>query len=1118
MTQTWKTVRVFISSTFRDMHAEREELVKRVFPQLRKLCEQRGVIWGDVDLRWGVTDEQKAEGKVLPICLEEIQRCRPYFIGLLGERYGWVPDEIPQDIIQREPWLAQHLHHSVTELEILHGVLNNPEMADHAFFYFRDSKASKRVEDELAKEPNYRPELEDSLAKLKSLKKKIEGSGFPVRTNYPDPKALGEMVLKDLTGVIDRLYPAGSEPDPLDREHADHEAYAASRARVYIERKDYFDRLDEHAAGIGPPLVVLGESGCGKSALLANWALRYRESINKDALGKQPLLLMHFIGASPYSTNWMAMLRHIMGEFKRHFNISDEIPGRPAELRAAFANWLNMTAAKSRVILILDGLNQLEDLDGAPDLVWLPSNIPDNIRLILSTLPGRPLDELKKRGWPKFNVTPLDETERKKLITQYLEQYRKSLSPVQVERIAGAGQTANALYLRVLLEELRVYGDHATLNERIEHYLKAPAVGDLYVRVLTRYEEDYENERPGLVRDTMRFLWTARTGLSEAELLDLSGSGGEPLPRAYWSPLYLTAEQSLVNRSGLLGFSHTYLREAVRTRYLFTEESQKATHLQLADYFQRDIPSFRQIEKANIPGRLDLKIPLHNSYELPWHLAKVQQWARLVDLLSDPIFLLVLWGIDQYEVGGYWSQIEANSSFRAVASYAPLLEGDASAHSDFALMLARLYNTLGYSRDAAAVIENRIEGIKQFGDKRKLAEVLIELGTALQYYGDLSRAFSVVKEAETVFKYLRDTRGVAISQNEQALILKHQGQLDLAMKMHQKTEEVFRKAGDNFNLSSCLYAQTTILLEKGAVEQAMSLLEQVECMKRSDGDLDGLQMCLGNEAQALANQGELDKALAKHKEEERICRQIGKKESLARSLCNQAQVLHLKGESDDALKLLKEQEQIAAEIGDKISLQFGYYIQAGIRNDNNEHAESMDLLKKQEELSLQFANQQMLHKSFGLQADILVKQKEYGEAMTLLKKQEQICRTMNYETSLHECLDAQADVLGKMDNTDDALELYTRQEGFWRKSGNWNRLMANLIAQGTLCSTRLDEPARGLQLLDEALKIANEHSLKDDAEQVRALMTDVYMYALAKEGRAFGFEKTQNENGQEHEE
>ena len=68
-----RVIRVFVSSTFRDMQAERNELVKRTFPQLRKLSESRGVTWGEVDLRWGITDEQKAEGKVLPICLEEIR-------------------------------------------------------------------------------------------------------------------------------------------------------------------------------------------------------------------------------------------------------------------------------------------------------------------------------------------------------------------------------------------------------------------------------------------------------------------------------------------------------------------------------------------------------------------------------------------------------------------------------------------------------------------------------------------------------------------------------------------------------------------------------------------------------------------------------------------------------------------------------------------------------------------------------------------------------------------------------------------------------------------------------------------------------------------------------------
>ena len=45
MSGTWKTVRVFISSTFRDMHAERDHLVKVVFPALREELESTASSW-----------------------------------------------------------------------------------------------------------------------------------------------------------------------------------------------------------------------------------------------------------------------------------------------------------------------------------------------------------------------------------------------------------------------------------------------------------------------------------------------------------------------------------------------------------------------------------------------------------------------------------------------------------------------------------------------------------------------------------------------------------------------------------------------------------------------------------------------------------------------------------------------------------------------------------------------------------------------------------------------------------------------------------------------------------------------------------------------------------------
>jgi WD40 repeat protein len=82
--------RVFVSSTFQDMHAERDHLNSVVWPELRNRCLRRGVELVAVDLRWGVTREDAEQAGAVAVCLAEIERCH-YFVGLIGERYGWVP-------------------------------------------------------------------------------------------------------------------------------------------------------------------------------------------------------------------------------------------------------------------------------------------------------------------------------------------------------------------------------------------------------------------------------------------------------------------------------------------------------------------------------------------------------------------------------------------------------------------------------------------------------------------------------------------------------------------------------------------------------------------------------------------------------------------------------------------------------------------------------------------------------------------------------------------------------------------------------------------------------------------------------------------------------------------
>lgn len=100
----WRTFSVFISSTFADMQAERDHLKNVIFPAVEEELHKRRIKLDIVDLRWGVDttsmeQEDEREANVLKVCLDEIKRCRPFFVGLLGDRYGWVPAEQPMKLV-----------------------------------------------------------------------------------------------------------------------------------------------------------------------------------------------------------------------------------------------------------------------------------------------------------------------------------------------------------------------------------------------------------------------------------------------------------------------------------------------------------------------------------------------------------------------------------------------------------------------------------------------------------------------------------------------------------------------------------------------------------------------------------------------------------------------------------------------------------------------------------------------------------------------------------------------------------------------------------------------------------------------------------------------------------
>jgi len=156
MSLSWQTVSVFVSSTFNDMHAERDYLVKRVFPELREWCEQRKLRLIDIDLRWGITEADATNKNVVQVCLNRIDDCRPFFLCFLGQRRGWVPGkhEIAPGTCTAFPDLKHYIGDaSITEMEILHAIINpmnKKERADRAFFYLRDPSYLDDLPDEPA--------------------------------------------------------------------------------------------------------------------------------------------------------------------------------------------------------------------------------------------------------------------------------------------------------------------------------------------------------------------------------------------------------------------------------------------------------------------------------------------------------------------------------------------------------------------------------------------------------------------------------------------------------------------------------------------------------------------------------------------------------------------------------------------------------------------------------------------------------------------------------------------------------------------------------------------------------------------------------------------------------
>ena len=599
---TPREIRVFLSSTFKDMDAERNHLVKQVFPKVRAACLARQVGFTEIDLRWGVTEEESQNGATVEICLKEIDRCRdfpPFFIGFLGERYGWIPQH--EDLAaywrrhQDSPYaspIQQAVKRgiSVTELEMELAVLSEgaaDRLQGHALFLLRDCRLTDsfyRQDTGKAPDPTDTRYYDPAGNRLQALKARIRATPFLGIDGYTRVEHFGQAIEDYLLAQLDRHFPENEVPTELERQQAAHAAFRYHRLQNYLPRTDVRKqliksidkRIDKPTLG---PILLAGPSGQGKSALMADLA-RHVEDARPDWL-----VLDHYAGAdnNNHLDSWA---RRILATL--HPKISplvDGIPDSPNDRKDALSTWIAMACRRheqdkgnpqgsTKLLLILDALDQ--NSDGGKDLDLLKAEVlgADAI-VVVSAADNTPARE-SARGYKTVTVPPLSDALKAKMIAETLKRYRKKLPAELAQKLAGAEQSGSPLFLSLALEELRLDARHESLGSLIADILKAQDAQQLFLNNFLLDEDYGRPELPTLAAAFMALLGASHAGLTENELADLLALPNDPkakdtgkprLPQIHLSRLLANLGPFLLNKEGRRAPMHRMFGEAALKHY-----------------------------------------------------------------------------------------------------------------------------------------------------------------------------------------------------------------------------------------------------------------------------------------------------------------------------------------------------------------------------------------------------------------------------------------------------------------------------------------------------------------------------------------------------------------------
>ncbi|XP_041349252.1 NACHT domain- and WD repeat-containing protein 1-like [Gigantopelta aegis] len=707
---TAKIVRIFTSSTFTDTFHERNTLMEKVYPNLKKVCQEEGYEFQVVDMRWGVRDEATDDHMTTELCLREVELCKklstgPCFVTFLSHKYGYrsFPRLIPADEFQKltdviqlaeakeviQKWFmrddnavpptyvlqpissllpdfkssdsdlrsrakkawyddsaimqdaivpaasqcldtvtAHKYEMSVTEAEIREGLFTDDKSSGKQCVWFH-----RIIEDIEKKEPNYQlsrymdclgpaEKVKESRQLLDELKKALperipknhlilykikwsENGVDPVKS--PQHKEYIRKLCVDFESSLLKMIKDGIKTrlqtdlaNPLFEEIVQQTLFCQEKCKAFHGRHDTLEKISHYLVDKSRiPFVVYGQSGCGKTSIVAMAAKSCW-----DKFGGNVVVIIRFIGTTPDSSTIGALLRSVTLQIMKVYGQqADDMPVDIKELTDAFHKSLKLASEKRPLVILMDSLDQFDPSWGARQLGWLPQNLPPHVKIIVSTLPEAQYESLPrlKALYPSeenfLDVPKLPDNDVSGILDKWLETNGRKLTDFQRRKVMTAFQKCPLpLFLKLSFDQACRWTSYAPTDQTILQTTVRGSIDALLARVEQLHGKLF-------VSHALAYLTLSKSGLTESELEDILSCDDEVLNDVYtyWTPpmrrlppfllVRLKAElgQYLVDRGAdgvrVFYWYHRQFIEAARDRYCSDESETRKRHMDLAEFF-----------------------------------------------------------------------------------------------------------------------------------------------------------------------------------------------------------------------------------------------------------------------------------------------------------------------------------------------------------------------------------------------------------------------------------------------------------------------------------------------------------------------------------------------------